>query len=448
MCTFIFVSIALTTLVTAAEDPYPPMTCVADGTLDSSKYDQPSKWTRGDGNFLNGMHSTHSNSKEDRIFSMRYCHPPQNSRHDWQGFEYTNYDAAWVRGCGGGSAIYYTYSVHSNSKEDRQFYFACAMPHKRYVLSSCSWTEMFPGSYGGAVYTECPDNGVIRSIYSQHDNGHEDRKFGFECCRIADNPYTMASMTCSRDEDYTNEYDGVHSGYLPGYFLSGLYSVHSNSKDDRRFKWLYCTPDGGYVATQELDVTEYDKEWTRTCASHAHAAIYRAYSTHSNSREDRAWTFSCGTLAGEYQLANCGWTGWLNNWDGVIDLHCPDDGVIRGIKSKHDNSREDRLYRFDCCQVYTYTNYEFSRVDGFWSKWNWDDMVSSGSSPVIIFGFRVREIQYYGFMLLVFVLCVFIFVALYLNAKRMCCMGKVQNYKFEKVKMEESASDMEDRALV
>ena len=80
----------------------------------------------------------------------------------------------------------------------------------------------------------------------------------------------------------------------------------------------------------KLSTTEYDETWTRTCSSYnnGHAGIIKGYSTHSDSYEDRLWTFTCGLLdTSKYSLSNCGYTGYLNNWDEIIDFNCGNNGI-------------------------------------------------------------------------------------------------------------------------
>eukprot|EP00483_Globobulimina_turgida_P010854 UN10875 len=88
--------------------------------------------------------------------------------------------------------------------------------------------------------------------------------------------------------------------------------------------------------------------------------MVKAYSYHDNGKEDRRWTFTCGILSSAHKLVNCGWTGYLNEWDAALNFDCPSNGVIRSIWSRHDNGREDRLWRFECCQFVSNNNVGFS----------------------------------------------------------------------------------------
>ena len=41
----------------------------------------------------------------------------------------------------------------------------------------------------------------------------------------------------------------------------------------------------------------------------------------------------------------------MNIYGGVLDFVCPGTGYIAGIRSKHNNEREDRIFRFKCCSA-------------------------------------------------------------------------------------------------
>ena len=63
------------------------------------------------------------------------------------------------------------------------------------------------------------------------------------------------------------------------------------------------------------------------------------------------------------KAGHCAWTGWLNNWDDELHYKCPLSGYIAGFYSYHDNTKEDRRWRWFCCMVrmiqplYSYTFY-------------------------------------------------------------------------------------------
>jgi len=81
--------------------------------------------------------------------------------------------------------------------------------------------------------------------------------------------------------------------------------------------------------------------------------IYRIRSYHHNHYEDRRWLAYCTRVSGIKADRSCAWTGWVNSWDGILSYTCPAGKVITGMYSQHDNGREDRLFKFKCCSVYS-----------------------------------------------------------------------------------------------
>ena len=173
-----------------------------------SSYDSSDVWYKSGYYLINGMDSYHSNSKEDRIFKMRYCRSSSSTYRglsSYQTLPYTDWDDYWIRGCGGNSALYYVYSYHDNGKEDRRFQVRCAdVGNNNVQLTDCGWYGYYPGNFDDRINMECPNNGVVRSIESYHDNGSEDRKYKFECCRMIESDVYIVSMTTYTNDFYTN----------------------------------------------------------------------------------------------------------------------------------------------------------------------------------------------------------------------------------------------------
>ncbi|KAK7475350.1 hypothetical protein BaRGS_00033426, partial [Batillaria attramentaria] len=74
-------------------------------------------------------------------------------------------------------------------------------------------------------------------------------------------------------------------------------------------------------------------------------------SWHLNYHEDRQWQFKCGYTPNLYPLANCRWSGYVNEYDAVVNYKCPGTSAIKGWYSVHYNRREDRRYKFMCCDI-------------------------------------------------------------------------------------------------
>jgi len=167
----------------------------------------------------------------------------------------------------------------------------------------------------------------------------------------------FSSMQCYTDASYQNDWDEKHNNLQYDKFLSGMYSYHSNSREDRKFKWKYCEPYSHpqISGVSALSKTSYDDQWERRCSGRngGNSALVGATSWHSNYREDRQWKFYCGNVDNKYYLNNayCSWTNYVNNWDQAVNYNCPSNGIIRTISSYHHNGHEDRRWRFECCRV-------------------------------------------------------------------------------------------------
>merc|ERR1712228_571364 len=196
--------------------------------------------------------------------------------------------------------------------------------------------------------------GLLRTIYSKYDNGKEDRRFRFECCRVVADTYSYPSVSTSKDANFVGDWDSTWDNRGSSRFLCGQESYHDNYREDRRFKFKKCLASGASIGTRyNLEVTEWDGQWQKSCGcyNNGNSAMTGAWSQHNNYKEDRLFTFEFGELNPGYKLVSCGWTGYVNNWDGELNFECTNNGLIRSIWSRHDNYREDRLWRFECCQT-------------------------------------------------------------------------------------------------
>ena len=144
----------------------------------------------------------------------------------------TSFDASWTQTCPAGQSIDRISSQHSNHHEDRTWSFYCKSSSK--ISSSCHWSG-YVNSFDQQILFQCA-SGVITGVQSYHSNHHEDRRFNFKCCNTKNNLPSHCSWT-----DFANDWDGAMDYYVKyDHFLVGAYSVHSNSREDRRWKFLVC----------------------------------------------------------------------------------------------------------------------------------------------------------------------------------------------------------------
>jgi len=94
----------------------------------------------------------------------------------------------------------------------------------------------------------------------------------------------------------------------------------------------------------------WDREHKLECSGGQY--IYRIRSMHHNHYEDRVWSAYCTRVGGIKADKSCRWTGYVNGWDAVLSFTCGAGQVMTGMNSRHDNGREDRIFRFKCCSVY------------------------------------------------------------------------------------------------
>ncbi|XP_040201655.1 hemagglutinin/amebocyte aggregation factor-like [Rana temporaria] len=99
------------------------------------------------------------------------------------------------------------------------------------------------------------------------------------------------------------------------------------------------------AAPQERWVNDYDQPLNFQCADRQSISI--VISQHDNRHEDRVWDFACQNT---FSTASCSWTGYVNDFDQEFSFICPFGSVISGMQSYHDNKREDRRWSFLCCQ--------------------------------------------------------------------------------------------------
>ena len=173
----------------------------------------------------------------------------------------------------------------------------------------------------------------------------DNKKADDEFSRIAVRNLSQASRYYT---SYINDYDASFAHTCPAnMFVSGIYSVHSNHHEDRRFK-LTCASvkAGSYTATRgSRSWTGYVNNWDQpvnfTCPSNKFIVGVGSY--HSNRAEDRRFRFACAAMnvkGGTAYPTTCGSTA-TSNWDAVNN-HVTYSGALTGISSYHHNHYEDR----------------------------------------------------------------------------------------------------------
>nr|ACH48240.2 dermatopontin 2 [Haliotis diversicolor supertexta] len=146
------------------------------------------------------------------------------------------YDQEFNFTCPPDTSLIHVISSHDNHFEDRVWDFKCGAPPQTGVnMSVCDWTD-YENEFDQPLTFQCVNDGLMAGVSSIHDNHHEDRRFKFYCCEVAD--YITADCYFTT---YVNNWD-EHMDYVvpSGKVMHGIDSYHDNGKEDRRFKFEIC----------------------------------------------------------------------------------------------------------------------------------------------------------------------------------------------------------------
>jgi len=135
--------------------------------------------------------------------------------------------------------------------------------------------------------------------------------------------------------------------------IAGFLSVHDNIKEDRLWAFHDAAASGVTCTQQGFSgyVNDYDNVARFECGTNQ--ALNGVYSVHDNHKEDRRWKFECCALSSNVYLQKGGWSNWQNNLDAQLDFGCGETSVVVGWNSYHDNHHEDRRFEFKCAELLT-----------------------------------------------------------------------------------------------
>nr|XP_034301845.1 hemagglutinin/amebocyte aggregation factor-like isoform X3 [Crassostrea gigas] len=147
---------------------------------------------------------------------------------------------------------------------------------------------------------------------------------------------------------WVNEYDKPFSFTCPQHqSISRIVSHHDNHREDKVFDFTSSK----YTEFAENCIwSDYVNEFDQPVAFQCPLgkALDGISSYHDNDREDRRFKFYCCETPGMC-LYNCFYSGWVNSYDGDVDYRVPAGHVMRGMISIHDNGAEDRIFDFESC---------------------------------------------------------------------------------------------------
>jgi len=187
--------------------------------------------------------------------------------------------------------------------------------------------------------------GIITGMASVHDNDREDRRWRFYY--VIPDGFRCAGGQFSRGNQQDEKMDFKCP---PNHAISGFKSRHIKSSADREWQFSCCALKGTFYYDYEVRLTEdinsYDGPMDFKCSSTE--VLVGLKSRHNNHWEDRVWNARCATLLLEGQVQLVGepsLTGYVNSYDGKLDYTVESGFVMTGLKSKHHNWYEDRVFQ-------------------------------------------------------------------------------------------------------
>jgi len=94
------------------------------------------------------------------------------------------------------------------------------------------------------------------------------------------------------------------------------------------------------------DCNQFDRYHDFVCPN-GHS-ISRVWGWHHNGKEDRIYCYSCQNNGATG--SSCYTTGYVNSYDYPVAVQCNPNYYFAGVRSVHDNRREDRRFDFRCCK--------------------------------------------------------------------------------------------------
>jgi len=239
-------------------------------------------------------------------------------------------------------------SYHSNYREDRRYHFECRNDINR--MGTCQWSG-YVNNWDETISYFCPNNGYVAAVYSYHSNHHEDRRWDYGCCELPDGIHDCYwSGWINNWDEYMDYVLGANR------IIHGIYSVHSNYREDRVWQLYTCQVKFNLLAS--ADKTVSNKQSFHLGVFEPHSRIVRNKPTWKKVNEDVYIYYS-------------GWNSWRIGEN-------PDTNL--GGITAYDNSYGDSPQKI--------TQWLY------WNDYNW---VYSSSIKVEFYNGKTRSIEdYYG----------------------------------------------------
>jgi len=109
-------------------------------------------------------------------------------------------------------------------KKDRKYCYSCDPSGP--TSNDCYYTD-YVNAFDEPVTVQCKPNHYFTGVTSEHDNGKEDRRFGFQCCK--NDKYCATKCNLNGP---VNKFEGEMSYQLKrGFAIIDAFSWHINSKE-------------------------------------------------------------------------------------------------------------------------------------------------------------------------------------------------------------------------
>jgi len=184
-----------------------------------------------------------------------------------------------------------------------------------------------------------------------HPNAH----YAHDCCVRKINLNQKLSGYANAWDGKLDFWAGQYGTYsVSNKMITGFYSRHDNHREDRRWRFYTGTGSASEVRCDVSGTKNWANNWDGPLVFQCptNEALYGVYSEHDNGKEDRRWKFKCCDVGSFATMRYGPWTSYRNNWDAILDYQCSKSNeVIVGVKSDHDNHREDRRWKFRCAEL-------------------------------------------------------------------------------------------------
>jgi len=306
-------------------------------------------WSVGKNRMVTGLFSYYDNRAEDRVWKFYYGYAPgiQCKSHYWTSVD----DSDMLNAkCSQNEAVSGFKSSHDNPNEGPKWKLQCCKVTD-VRLKDMGLTH-YLNNWNRMVNYKCRSNEVLTGIYSVYSKTRNDRKYKVRCARLI--PIHKVSVTSSWS-GYQNNW-GKHMHFTAGAnkMITGFYSVHDNRSEDRR--WRFYSGNSREVQCQPQRWSDWknDMEGVLRLDCPANQVLYGIESYHDDRWEDRRWKLQCCRVSSNVLVQRKGITDYLNNWNGVLQWWCPEaDQVVVSLNSYHSNHHEDRRWRAQCAQLTT-----------------------------------------------------------------------------------------------